>query len=194
MPDIVLLKHATVTAPLVSALRPEHAAFDGVIARAMAKAPADRYPTPSAFVAALLRAHEQTERRATEPATLPPGPLESDDAIRILVVDDDPDFRRFATRAVQLAFYRQNVRITSAPSGAAALSIAERGAPDLLVLDFDMPGVDGAADRWRFSLLGVSDFVAKPTDLQQLVLTLSDIAERSGWREVPRADSDTEEA
>lgn len=47
----------------------------------------------------------------------------------------------------------------------------------------------GPADRWRFSLLGVNDFVAKPTDLKELVETISGVAERAGWREQARAES-----
>ena len=34
------------------------------------------------------------------------------------------------------------------------------------------------ADRWRFAVLGVSDFVAKPIEFAQLVDRLEDIAKR----------------
>jgi DNA-binding response OmpR family regulator len=47
----------------------------------------------------------------------------------------------------------------------------------------------GPADRWRFSLLGVNDFVAKPTDLRELVETIGSVAERAGWREDVRPES-----
>jgi serine/threonine-protein kinase len=47
----------------------------------------------------------------------------------------------------------------------------------------------GPADRWRFSLLGVNDFVAKPTDLKALVETIGAVAERAGWREDTPSES-----
>lgn len=215
-PDVVLAKHARAPAPLVSMFRPELAPLDRVIARAMAKIPAERHASCGDFVTALCSASEEIERW-TAPIVRPAAtPVESDAALRVLVVDDDPDFRKFATRAVTLAFYRQNVRVAAAASGAAALALTEQAPVDLVVLDFDMPGLDGAdtlsrlrampgglrarvvvvsgrvrpADRWRFSLLGVNDFVAKPTELKALVETIGAIAERSGWREAPRPESE----
>ncbi|MEP7120541.1 MAG: protein kinase [Byssovorax sp.] len=214
--DAVLAKHARAPRPLVSTYRPELAPFDAVIARAMARSPGERYRSCSEFVAALCAAHELGDRRAApvaRPAVTPFDP--NDAALRVLVVDDDPDFRKFATRAVHLAFFRQSVQVIAAASGAAALELVAQRPADLVVLDFDMPGLDGAdtlsqirampsasrarvvvvsgrvrpADRWRFSVLGVNDFVAKPTDLTALIETISAVAERAGWREEPREES-----
>ena len=91
-----------------------------------------------------------------------------------------------------------------AGSGAEALERAAAEVPDLVLLDFDMPGLDGvdtlsrlralpgggrtrvvvlsgrvgATDRWRFAVLGVNDFVAKPIDFRQLVDRIEAIARR----------------
>ena len=59
---------------------------------------------------------------------------------KLLVVDDDPDILAL----VQLRLQRAGHRVLGASSGAAALAIvAERGAPDLAVLDVSMPGMSG---------------------------------------------------
>jgi serine/threonine-protein kinase len=214
-PEVVLAKHARAGRPLLSTYRPELAALDPVIARAMARRPRDRYPSCSDFATALCTASQLIGAREVTPVRATGASATADGALRVLVIDDDPDFRKFATRAVQLAFFRQNVRVAAAVSGSAALAMVEERAPDLIVLDFDMPGLDGAdtlsriramsrggrarvivvsgrvgpADRWRFSLLGVNDFVAKPTDLKALVETIGAVAERAGWREDTPSES-----
>jgi CheY-like chemotaxis protein len=59
---------------------------------------------------------------------------------KLLVVDDDPDILAL----VQLRLQRAGHRVIGASSGAEALAIvAERGAPDLAVLDVSMPGMSG---------------------------------------------------
>jgi CheY-like chemotaxis protein len=58
----------------------------------------------------------------------------------LLVVDDDPDILAL----VQLRLQRAGHRVLGASSGAEALAIvAERGTPDLAVLDVSMPGMSG---------------------------------------------------
>ena len=214
-PEVVLAKHARAGRPLLSTYRPELAALDPVIGRAMAKRPHDRYPSCSDFAAALGTASQLIGAREAPPVGATGAAATTDGALHVLVIDDDPDFRKFATRAVQLAFFRQNVRVAAAVSGSAALEMVEERTPDLIVLDFDMPGLDGAdtlsriraisrggrarvivvsgrvgpADRWRFSLLGVNDFVAKPTDLKALVETIGAVGERAGWRDDPARES-----
>jgi serine/threonine-protein kinase len=44
-------------------------------------------------------------------------------------------------------------------------------------------------ERWRFSVLGVHEFLAKPVQLQELVDTVARIARRSGWTHAPEPSS-----
>ena len=41
-------------------------------------------------------------------------------------------------------------------------------------------GTAGEAERWRFSFLGVTDFLAKPVSLPDLVETISLMSRREG--------------
>ncbi len=61
------------------------------------------------------------------------------DAIRILYVDDDPILREFAL--VHLA--TETATVETAEDGLAGLEILERGATDLVVLDLEMPRMNG---------------------------------------------------
>jgi CheY-like chemotaxis protein len=62
-------------------------------------------------------------------------------ATRLLIVDDDPSIIRFLShRFAQLGF-----EVESAPDGLAALLIAGRRVPDVLITDIRMPKVDGPA-------------------------------------------------
>ncbi len=73
---------------------------------------------------------------ADEPATAAasPGPLS------VLVIDDDPDVRGFIVTALE----EQGYRVREAGDGRAGLVELEREMPDLVVLDFIMPGLSGA--------------------------------------------------
>ena len=62
-------------------------------------------------------------------------------AKRILVVDDEPDIRRLVTEALVGAGYD----VQSAANAEEALRMASLYAPDLVLLDIMMPGVDGFA-------------------------------------------------
>lgn len=68
---------------------------------------------------------------------------------RVLVVDDDPAARSFLTRALSLAGYSP----VAVADGAAALAWASDQAPDLLLLDYRLVGLDGLTllDRLRAS-------------------------------------------
>ena len=83
----------------------------------------------------------------------------------ILVVDDDTPIRRMLERTLGAEGYE----VRSAADGGAALAAIERFAPDVLVLDVAMPGVDG---------LGVCRRVrAKGLALPILLLTARDAVE-----------------
>lgn len=63
--------------------------------------------------------------------------------MRVLIVDDEPLARR---RLVQLLAARRNVEIVGdAEGGRDALKLVELLRPDVLLLDIEMPGVDGFA-------------------------------------------------
>jgi len=59
----------------------------------------------------------------------------------ILVVDDDAPIRRMLSRTLLAEGYE----VEASPDGGAALAAVERSAPDLVVLDVAMPGLDGLA-------------------------------------------------
>jgi PAS domain S-box-containing protein len=58
----------------------------------------------------------------------------------ILVIDDDPDVRDFIVTTLE----EQGYRVRQASDGARGLKEAARAAPDLVILDFVMPGLSGS--------------------------------------------------
>lgn len=203
----VLHAHAETEPPLLSSIRPNLRVFDRIIARMLRKNPNDRYEGFAAVTAALDHAMAHWRSGDEEPAPSQPEGGQGKDILRILVVDDDESFRKVAARAAMLAFYRRQVRVSVAKSGAEAIAIAERTAPHLVLLDLGASGIDGVdtlsmlratpngaearvlvvtakddpADHWRFSILGVHDFFAKNQGLVPLVNRVTEIGQRCGW-------------
>jgi eukaryotic-like serine/threonine-protein kinase len=208
----LMRQHARKTPPLVSSIKPDLKSFDPVIARALAKDPSERYEGCTDMASALVTAGERWRTgRLTPPP--PPRSVRSSSTTRVLVVDHDATFRKLAAQAAVNAFYHywpeRRVIVAGVASGEEALDRAESDAPELVLLDSDMPGLDaaetlsrlravpggdqirvvvlssrvGTEDRWRFSVLGVSDFVKKSSEFQPLVESILAIAKRSGWRE-----------
>ncbi len=68
-------------------------------------------------------------------------PLTASNPPHILVVDDTPANLYLLGRLLRTEGYR----ISSVPDGAAALRLLDRHAPDLILLDIRMPGMDGFA-------------------------------------------------
>lgn len=58
---------------------------------------------------------------------------------RILVVDDERDIQRFVSETLAGEGYK----VTTADSGEAALRSVVQARPDLILLDVNLPGVDG---------------------------------------------------
>jgi two-component system, OmpR family, response regulator MprA len=70
----------------------------------------------------------------------------------ILVVDDDAPIRRMLDRTLSAEGYA----VETVADGGAALASVERSAPDLVVLDVAMPGVDGLAVSRRLRAKGLA--------------------------------------
>ena len=128
------------------------------------------------------------DRRATAPST-----PDAEPARRVLLVDDDAASRRLLGASLRHAGFE----LSAASDGAEALAAIESSPPDVLVLDFEMPELDGAevcrrlraSDRTALNQLpiimltghtdeadeiacltaGANDFVTKPVSRAVLV-------------------------
>jgi two-component system, cell cycle response regulator DivK len=109
---------------------------------------------------------------------------------RILVVEDNPLNLKLVRDVLQFAGYD----VTEADSGEECLRVAEEGPPDLVLMDLQLPGIDGtetlhrlrqgplghdvpvvavtafamAEDRERASLAGFDGYVEKPISVREL--------------------------
>jgi two-component system response regulator MprA len=119
-------------------------------------------------------------------------------APRILVVDDDPSVLRMLERTLGGEGYD----VEAVPDGGAALVAAERQAPEFVVLDVAMPGLDGlavcrrlrarglnvpivlltardaVADRVAGLEAGADDYLVKPFAVEELLARLAAITRR----------------
>jgi CheY-like chemotaxis protein len=119
---------------------------------------------------------------------------------RILVVDDSPIVHELARLALETAGWG----VESAESGAAAVAAAADATPDAILLDVEMPEMDGPAtlaalraqpeltatpvvfltghdepaELARLAALDVAGVLAKPFELEQLPRQLAQLA---GW-------------
>lgn len=63
------------------------------------------------------------------------------DTVSVLVADDSPLYRRIITRAIDA---QEGLRLAGAvEDGEAALAAVDEFAPDVLIVDLRMPGIDG---------------------------------------------------
>lgn len=118
---------------------------------------------------------------------------------KILVVDDDQDFRWTMGNVLQAAGYR----VIQAQDGREAMSLLEKDIPDLILLDYRMPGETGlkvaakiikkrgseipiimitAYSEVKSAVeaikMGVYDYVTKPVDNNDLVFTIKRALEK----------------
>jgi two-component system OmpR family response regulator len=114
---------------------------------------------------------------------------------RVLVVDDDETIGELFEAALGDAGYE----VAVAPGGAAALELADRFKPHLILLDLRMPGLDGRGfaqayrERTRrpapiavvtairdapqaAAAMGAQGFLAKPFDLGELLTLVARLA------------------
>jgi CheY-like chemotaxis protein len=108
-----------------------------------ARAVAERRRSPIEVFCAFEGGRARVEPRGVTPAggpeTAPPPAAAVAPGARVLIVDDDPVMRRLTTRALQNDGYV----LTEATNGREALEVMRRETPDLVILDFVMPELDG---------------------------------------------------
>ncbi len=132
----------------------------------------------------------------------------------LLVVEDDPDAREILGELLQ-----DRYEVTSAGDGETAIEMANRLAPDLVLLDLFLPGLDGFATLSRLRRdkrtadlpviflsaqgdadtksqglsLGAQDYLAKPFSAQELIArverTLHQTAQREHFRALAETDA-----
>ena len=127
--------------------------------------------------------------------------------VRLLIIDDDDDLRSIITRWLDKSGYDS----LTAADGLQGLRLFHEQHPDLVVLDINMPGMDGwtvaermreisevplimltartdKEDRLRGFTLGVDDYVIKPFIPEELVARIGAILKRSNRATAPSAD------
>jgi DNA-binding response OmpR family regulator len=119
---------------------------------------------------------------------------------RVLVLDDDAACRELLTLVLEDAGYQ----VRTLADASAGLRLLRRWRADLIVLDWLMPGMDGAtflaeqrrdgiagipvlvvtAGRWEvsFTALGAAAAILKPFDLGELVATVARLTDRAPGR------------
>ena len=83
---------------------------------------------------------QQTQAAGRSAGLVEADAMRAGSSARVLVVDDDPDVRHFLGEALEALGFT----VTEAEDGYAGLAELERSNPDLMILDFAMPGMNGA--------------------------------------------------
>jgi cyclic di-GMP phosphodiesterase len=194
-PAAVLLSHLNKTMPPTLELAGELSLHvEETLRQALAKAPGDRFPTATDFVRALTPAAWPTRGRSdTNSSANGETPQRSASRIRpkVLVVDDGAANREL----IEACLAGVDCEVRLAEDGPSALKAIETAPPDLVLLDVQMPGMDGytvcqriksdpklrlvpvvmitalnqTADRVKALESGADDFMSKPVQRVELV-------------------------
>jgi two-component system, OmpR family, KDP operon response regulator KdpE len=118
--------------------------------------------------------------------------------VKILIADDDPQL----VRALRITLGAHGYDVVAAPDGAAAIALAAKEHPDLVLLDLGMPRLDGvqviealrgwtgapilvvsgrtgSADKVEALDAGADDYVTKPFQIDELLARLRALSRRS---------------
>jgi DNA-binding response OmpR family regulator len=122
---------------------------------------------------------------------------------RILIIEDD----HHIAEGIQLNLTLQGYEVAIAPDGVAGLNKWKEIGPDLVILDIMLPGIDGLSilqsirlederlpililsakgdpdDRIKGLAFGVDDYLAKPFNLEELLLRVERLLKRGGWNQ-----------
>jgi len=131
--------------------------------------------------------------------------------MRVLVVDDDPGFLRYATLALDEA----RIEYVAVPDARAAWETLEKhsaGHFDVILLDVEMPGIDGwdflkelrardiqvpvifvtghdaVEQRIKGLRLGADDYIIKPFEFEELVARLEAVLRRHASAQIEVGD------
>jgi putative two-component system response regulator len=194
-PAAVLLSHINKAVPPTRELVGELSLHvEDALRKALAKSPIERFDSATKFVAALTPAawvhHDRpglvTPTRPQQGARKISRPLPT-----VLVVDDSAANREL----IEACLADVDCRVRLAGDGPSALAAIESGAPDLVLLDVQMPGMDGytvckriksnpalrlvpvvmitaldrSQDRVQALEAGADDFMSKPVERMELV-------------------------
>src|SRR5260370_21104276 len=213
-PAAVLLSHINKAVPRAHELGGELSSHvEDALRKALAKNPIERFENASEFVAALTPA---AWVHAERPDTMVPGherqpKMASRPLPTVLVVDDSAANREL----IEACLAGIDCRVRLAGDGPTALAAIEAAAPDLGLLDVQMPGMDGytvcrrlkassalrlvpvvmitaldrSDDRVPALEAGADDFLSKPVErLELLPRVPSALRLRAGYDRLDRAD------
>ncbi|ATH08202.1 DNA-binding response regulator [Halobacteriovorax marinus] len=132
---------------------------------------------------------------------------------KVLIVEDE----KHLAEGLKLNLTLQNYTVEHADNGILALQKWREWSPDLILLDIMMPGLDGISvleeirkedqkipililsakdgtgDKVKALSKGVDDYLAKPFDLEELLLRVERLLLRSNWSNPDKEDNEQED-